>query len=194
MSDKTVNLVRAQIQESADLKLKMLGQAESITDFAAAIAAKIAAGGKLLICGNGGSAADAQHFAAEMVGRLVREREPIPAIALTTDTSNLTALSNDYGVKAMFRRQVAALGTEKDVLLVLSTSGNSDNLLEALKAAREKQINVFALLGKGGGKLFSAVDRAVVVPSNSSQRIQEVHITIIHMLCELIENQLYPVE
>ncbi len=149
-------------------------------------------GGKLLICGNGGSAADSQHFAAEMVGRLVKDRDPLPAIALTTDTSILTAIGNDYSYDVVFRKQVEALGTTGDVLVCMSTSGNSENVAQAILAAKEKNIHTVALLGKDGGKIAAMADYAIVVPSNISQRIQEGHITIIHIWCEIIESTLFP--
>jgi len=149
-------------------------------------------GGKLLICGNGGSAADSQHFAAEMVGRLVKDRDPLPAIALTTDTSILTAIGNDYSYDVVFRKQVEALGKPGDILVCMSTSGNSENVVQAILAAKEKNIQTVALLGKSGGKIAAMADYAIVVPSNVSQRIQEGHITIIHIWCEIIENTLFP--
>ena len=149
-------------------------------------------GGKLLICGNGGSAADSQHFAAEMVGRLVKDRDPLPAIALTTDTSILTAIGNDYSYDVVFRKQVEALGRPGDVLVCISTSGNSENVAQAILVAKEKNIHTVALLGKDGGKIAAMVDYTIIVPSNVSQRIQEGHITIIHIWCEIIESTLFP--
>jgi len=148
--------------------------------------------GKLLICGNGGSAADSQHFAAEMVGRLVKDRDPLPAIALTTDTSILTAIGNDYSYDVVFRKQVQALGKSGDVLVCMSTSGNSENVAQAILGAKEKNIQTVALLGKSGGKIAGMADHVIVVPSNVSQRIQEGHITIIHIWCEIIESTLFP--
>lgn len=149
-------------------------------------------GGKLLICGNGGSAADSQHFAAEMVGRLVKDRDPLPAIAMTTDSSILTAIGNDYSYDVVFRKQVEALGKPGDVLVCMSTSGNSENVAQAILAAQEKNIHTVALLGKDGGKIAEMADDAIVIPSNVSQRIQEGHITIIHIWCEIIESTLFP--
>ena len=146
----------------------------------------------MIFFGNGGSAADAQHFAAEMIGKLTRHRDPIPAIALTTDTSIITAVANDYSINDIFWRQVHALGQPGDVLVALSTSGNSKNVVKAVNTAKEKQMQTIALLGKGGGDLAAMVDVALVVPSQISQRIQEAHIAVIHTWCELIEDVLHP--
>lgn len=147
-------------------------------------------GKKVLSAGNGGSAADSQHFAAELVGRYKRERRGLPALSLTTDTSVLTAWSNDYAFETVFARQVEALGAPGDVLVVISTSGNSKNLLAATDAARGKKLTVIGLLGGSGGLLKSHVDLALVVPSNDTPRIQEVHTLIIHSLSDEIEQQL----
>jgi len=147
---------------------------------------------KVLLCGNGGSAADCQHIAAELVGRFKKERRALPAIALTTDTSCLTAISNDYGYGVVFRRQVEALGKEGDILLCFSTSGNSGNVIEAAKFARTLNIKTIGLLGKDGGLLKDALDLAITVPAQSSDRIQEAHITIGHIICDLVEQNLEP--
>lgn len=147
-------------------------------------------GHKVLLCGNGGSAADAQHIAAELVGRYERQRRAWPAIALTTDTSALTAISNDYGYEEVFARQVEALATANDVLLALSTSGTSVNILKAVKKARDLGCKTIALTGAGGEPLASACDLAVVVPSERTARVQECHITIGHLWCELIDAEL----
>lgn len=147
----------------------------------------LSSGKKVLVCGNGGSAADAQHFAAELVGRFEKERKGLPAIALTTDASILTAVGNDYGFGRIFERQVEALGSEGDVLLVLSTSGNSENILIALKKANEKGMKTVSLLGKGGGKAKGIATLEMVVPSESTPRIQEMHGLIIHILCGLLD-------
>ncbi|MBN2413810.1 D-sedoheptulose 7-phosphate isomerase [candidate division KSB1 bacterium] len=151
-------------------------------------------GGKLLICGNGGSAADAQHFAAEMVGRLNYDRGALAAVALTTDSSILTAVSNDYSFDHFFARQVEALGNRGDTLIALSTSGHSQNVLNAVYAAKEKKIQTIALSGKDGGALAELADYNITIPSHNSQRIQEGHITIIHIWCNLIEKTLFPVK
>lgn len=159
----------------------------AVTVLAAAIARAWAQGGKLLVCGNGGSAADSQHIVAELVGRFLAERPGYPALALTTNTSTLTAVGNDYGFDHIFARQVQALGSPGDVLLVLSTSGNSRNCIEAVKAARERGLVVHGFLGGDGGKLLPLVDGALVAPSAHTPRIQEIHITMGHLLCQILE-------
>ena len=170
--------------------LDRLGPAErdAVHALAADVHASWQGGGKLLICGNGGSAADAQHIAAELVGRFLREREAYPAVALTTNSSILTSVGNDYGFDAVFARQVTALGRPGDVLLVISTSGDSPNCVEAVAAARRAGLRVHGFLGKGGGRLRALVDGALVVPSDATPRIQEVHITLGHLLCRLLED------
>lgn len=155
------------------------------------IVSSVESGGKVLIFGNGGSAADAQHIAAELVNRLNFNRPPIAAIALTTDTSILTSVGNDSSFDELFERQVRALGRAGDIALAISTSGNSPNVLRATEAARELGIKIIALAGRGGGKLAALVDVALIVEAESTQRIQETHITIGHILCELVEDKLY---
>ena len=145
------------------------------------------AGHKIFFFGNGGSAADSQHLAAELVGRVKVNRQALPAIALTTDTSNLTALGNDYGFESIFQRQIEALGKAGDIAVAISTSGNSPNVLAAVKAAKQMGIQTLGLTGGSGGKLKSLVDVAIIIPSNSTSRIQESHITVSHILCELVE-------
>ncbi len=145
------------------------------------------AGGKLLVCGNGGSAADSQHLAAELAGRYQLDRPGWPALALTVDTSALTAISNDYGFERVFARQVEALGRSGDVLLVISTSGHSPNCVAAVEVAASRGMRTHGLLGKDGGPLADLVDSALVAPGEVTARIQEIHITMIHMLCELLE-------
>ncbi len=167
-------------------------KAAKIYETAQSMISCLEAGGKLLICGNGGSAADSQHFAAEMVGRLRYDRAPIAAIALTTDSSNLTAIGNDYSFDDVFQRQVEAFGSPGDVLVGLSTSGNSMNVIKAVKSAKKKTIKTIALLGRDGGALAGLADASLIVPTQSSMRIQEVHITVIHTWCELIEDALFP--
>jgi len=144
-------------------------------------------GGRIFFCGNGGSAADAQHLAAEYVVRFRREREALPALALTTDTSVLTAGGNDYGFDTIFARQVEAFARSGDLLFLHSTSGESENLLRAAEVARELGVRTVALLAKGGGRLKDAVDRALVVPTGSTARAQEVHLTIGHIVCDLVD-------
>jgi len=165
--------------------------AEAVVRAAQLLIASIKAGGKMLIFGNGGSAADAQHIAAELVNRLNYDRPPIAAIALTTDTSILTSVGNDSSFEDLFARQLRALGRAGDVALAISTSGNSPNVLRAVEAAHEIGITTIALAGRDGGKLASAADLSLVVESSATQRIQETHITIAHILCELIEDALY---
>jgi D-sedoheptulose 7-phosphate isomerase len=144
-------------------------------------------GNKILLCGNGGSAADSQHIAAELVGKLLVKRKALPAIALTTDTSCMTALGNDFGYDTIFQRQVEALGKKGDVLIGISTSGHSPNVLAAVQLARDMGLKTVGLSGRDGGTLAKSVDLSITVPSDSTQRIQESHITIGHILCELIE-------
>jgi D-sedoheptulose 7-phosphate isomerase len=148
------------------------------------------ADGKILSCGNGGSAADAQHFAAELVGRFERERPELPAIALSTDTSLMTAVANDYSFEQVFAKQVRALGGKGDVLLAISTSGNSPNVVAAVQAAQEREMHVVALTGKGGGRmgeLLGPGDVHLCVPHDRTMRIQEVHLLTIHCLCDAID-------
>jgi len=172
--------------------LDRLGPAErdAVVALAADVASAWRAGGKFLLCGNGGSAADAQHIAAELVGRFLAERPGYAAIALTTNTSVLTAVANDYGYDHVFARQVQALGRPGDVLLVISTSGNSANCVEAVSAARAAGLRVHGFLGGDGGRLRSLVDGALVVPSASTPKIQEIHITLGHLLCMILESWL----
>ncbi len=147
-------------------------------------------GGKLLLMGNGGSAADSQHLAAELVGRFKKERKAMAALALTVDTSSLTALGNDYGFDTVFSRQVEALATSKDAIIGISTSGNSQNVIRALQQAREIGLSTIGFMGNDGGKMKDYVDIGIIVPSNDTARIQEVHITIGHIICEIIEQDL----
>jgi len=144
-------------------------------------------GGKLLICGNGGSAADSQHIAAELVGRFLADRPGYAALALTANTSTLTAVGNDFGFDQIFSRQVQGLGGQHDVLLVISTSGNSGNCIAAVEEARIKGMKVHGFLGKDGGSLLKLVDSALVAPSDHTPRIQEIHITMGHLLCQVLE-------
>ncbi len=180
------------LEESASVKKTMaLSITDKIADAARMIIDAYKAGKKVLLIGNGGSAADAQHMATELVGRLQRERAALPAIALTTDTSLLTALANDRGYDTVFSRQIEALATAGDVLIALSTSGTSTNILQAVKTAKSKGIQVIALTGKTGGKLKSLADLTIAVPSENTQRIQEAHLTVEHIICQLVESGLF---
>ena len=143
---------------------------------------------KLLICGNGGSAADAQHFSSELIGKYEKERSSFPAIALTTDSSAITAISNDFGFNNVFSRQIEGLGKSGDILIVISTSGNSKNLVKAIETAKKKNITCLALLGKKGGLISEMVDLDIIISSNRTSRIQEMHGLIIHIICGLIES------
>jgi len=192
--ERKLQSIKNHLKESARLKQTLAeSYSESILQPALVMTDCLENGGKILLCGNGGSAADAQHFAAELVGRLKRERPAIPAVALTTDTSILTAVGNDYGITEVFRRQVLALGRDTDVLLAISTSGNSVNVVHAVQAAQEKSIRTLGLLGHDGGELADLTDYHIIVPSHNSQFVQEAHISIIHMWCELIENAIHPI-
>ena len=156
----------------------------------ALIGAALAAGHKLMLCGNGGSAADSQHIAAELTGRFIHDRRPLAALALSTDTSALTCIANDYSFEDVFARQVAGLGAAGDCLLGISTSGNSRNVIKAVEVARNTGMHVIGLLGRDGGALRALCDVAVVVPSSTTARIQEAHIMIGHTLCGMVESAL----
>ena len=158
------------------------------------MAASLRAGGKILACGNGGSAADAQHFAAELVNRFERERPPLAGLALTTDSSALTSIANDYSYEQVFEKQLRALGRKGDVLLAISTSGDSANVVAAMRAARELGLRIVALTGNGGGRMaaeLAAEDVHVCVPHKRTMRIQEVHLLVLHCLCDGIDSQLF---
>jgi len=146
---------------------------------------------KLMLCGNGGSAADAQHIAAEFVNRFLLDRHPLPAIALTTDTSIITSVANDYTYEEVFSKQIQALGVEGDILLAISTSGNSNNILSAIKTAKEKGLYTVGLMGGDGGNMLTFVDLPMVVESNETPRVQEIHILAGHLICELVEYILF---
>ena len=166
---------------------------QPIEQAAELIVARLLEGGKLLSCGNGGSAGDAQHFSSEMINRFERERPGLPAIALTTDSSTLTSIANDYDYSRVFARQIEALGQSNDLLIAISTSGNSANILAAITAAHERDMSVLALTGRNGGetgKLLRPTDVELRVPSDSTARIQEVHLLIIHCLCDLVDQHL----
>lgn len=183
-------LVRKTLEEHISVARAMEALEPEIAEAGQICASALQAGNRIYLCGNGGSAADAQHIAAELIGRFVGERRSLPAIALTTDTSALTAIGNDYGYDQVFSRQVEGLAEEGDVLLAISTSGNSANILKAVEVARERGSRVIGLSGKSGGDLHTAVDLSLVVPSDVTARIQEMHIVIGHLLCALIERHL----
>ena len=186
--------VAAQFAESAKLKLESSQSlAAPIARASALLAQTLSAGGKVMACGNGGSAADAQHFAAELINRFEVERAPLAAVALTTDSSTLTSIANDYAYEQVFSKQVRAIGRRGDALLAISTSGNSRNVIEAMRAARELGVRVVALTGGGGGKMaaiLSDEDVHICVPHKRTARIQEVHLLTLHCLCDGIDFQL----
>jgi D-sedoheptulose 7-phosphate isomerase len=182
-------------RESAELKIQAASQlAQPIAQAVELMFTALSNGNKILACGNGGSAADCQHFAAELVGRFERERLPLPGLALSTDTSILTAVGNDYSFNEIFAKQVQAFGQSGDVLLALSTSGNSANVLAAIDAALERDMRIVALTGKGGGaigKKLTDADVHICVPHDRTARIQEVHLLTIHCLCDGIDVALF---
>jgi D-sedoheptulose 7-phosphate isomerase len=186
--------IRAHFAASAQLKVESGPQlAPVIARAAEVVTTCLFADGRVLACGNGGSAADAQHFAAEMVGRFERERPELPAIALTVDTSILTAIANDYTFEQVFAKQVRALGRKGDVLLAFSTSGNSGNVIAAIDAAREREMHVVALTGRGGGRIAALLrdgDVHICVPHDRTAHIQEVHLAVLHCLCDAIDRTL----
>jgi D-sedoheptulose 7-phosphate isomerase len=182
-------------QESAELKMQSASVlVQPIAEAIELMFTALSNGNKILACGNGGSAADCQHFAAELVGRFERERLPLPALALTTDTSIITAIANDYSFNDIFAKQVQAFGQSGDVLLALSTSGNSNNVIAAIDAALEREMRVVALTGKGGGAIarkLTEADVHICVPHDRTARIQEVHLLTIHCLCDGIDVALF---
>lgn len=184
------NQIETSIKESIRLKKILLNDKHGL-DFIESISNRIIhclqSGGKILICGNGGSAADSQHFAAELVGRFAFDRKALPAVALTTDTSIITAVSNDYSFDEIFSRQIEALCKNGDVVVGISTSGNSPNVIKALQKAKELGAITCALLGHQGGTIKDIASYAYVVPSNESARIQEVHIMMEHIICQMVE-------
>jgi D-sedoheptulose 7-phosphate isomerase len=193
-----ISRISQQFSDSAHTKLEAIEMlAAPIAGAVETMVASLVGNGKILACGNGGSAADAQHFAAELVGRFEMERHGLAAIALTTDTSIMTAVANDYGFKAIFERQVRALGQPGDVLLAISTSGNSPNVIEAIQAAHDNDLRIVALTGKGGGQIGEMLrdsDIHICVPSDRTARIQEVHLLTLHCLCDGIDCLLLGVE
>ena len=185
--------VRATLEASARTKAAVAAQlAEPIARAGQWVAAAYQAGGKTLLFGNGGSAADAQHIAAEWTGKLGPDRAALPSLALTANTSELTAIGNDYGFERVFARLVEAHGRAGDVAIAISTSGNSPNVIEAVAEAERRGLRTIGLLGKGGGQLAPLVELALVVPSSDTQRIQECHIAIGHAIAELVDRLLFP--
>lgn len=176
--------------EHLDAANALFGLSSQVSQAVDMVYASLAAGGQLLAAGNGGSAADAQHIVAELTGRFMRERRPFRALALHANTSALTAIGNDYGFEHVFAREVSAHGRPGDVLLAISTSGNSMNILKAIEAARNSKVHVIGLTGETGGKMREVCDLCVCIPSKSTARIQEMHITIGHAICELLEERL----
>jgi D-sedoheptulose 7-phosphate isomerase len=189
-----INYIKEQIQASIDTKQNILND-EALMQTIAQVGRECVDlyknGKKTLLAGNGGSAADAQHIAAELVGRYGFDRPSIPSIALTTDTSNLTAIGNDYGYDKVFSRQMEGMGSEGDLFIGISTSGNSENIVNAINAAKEKGVKTVALVGRDGGEMARIADYAIIVPSNETPRIQESHILIGHMICDIIEKELF---
>lgn len=187
-----MNFIKESLLESAELKKvvaeTMAGDIQRSIDY---ISGALKSGKKVLLMGNGGSAADAQHIAGELVGRFKKERKAIPAISLSTDTSILTAIGNDYGFEKVFERQVEALGEKGDVVIGISTSGNSENIYRAMKLAKEIGLKTIGMFGNDGGKIKVLSDIALIVPSKNTPRIQEAHITIGHIICEGVESKVY---
>jgi D-sedoheptulose 7-phosphate isomerase len=182
------SLLLQHVQEAIDLKQRFFqAEADHIVAQAADMAERLKRGCRILICGNGGSAADAQHFAAELSGRYVKERRALAGIALTVDSSALTAIGNDYGFDRVFSRQVEALGRPGDLLVGISSSGNSTNVIKAVEAAKELGLRTLGLLGRDGGQLRGLVDDALVVPCQVTARVQEIHLMTYHFWCEAID-------
>src|SRR5882762_9503498 len=187
--------ISAIVADSLEVKRRFFdAHAGDVERAAQMIAAAFKAKGKLLVFGNGGSAADAQHIAGELVNRFLQERKALPAIALTTDGGVLTCIANDTRFENVFARQIEALGTKGDVCLAISTSGNSSNVIVACEQARRQEVTVIGLLGRDGGSVAALCDLALIVPSNDTQRIQETHNLIGHIVCELVEAELFSVQ
>ena len=183
----------AEILEKEEVlqKIRTTGYLDLVNEAGMRLAQIIKQGNKVLLAGNGGSAADAQHFAGEIVGRFLMERNAIPALSLCVDPSVMTCIGNDYGYEEVFARQVQGLGKEGDAFIGISTSGNSENIIRAITEARKKNMFVVGFLGKDGGKIKDLCDVALVVPSNSTPRIQEIHTFTVHLLCEMIEKEAF---
>jgi D-sedoheptulose 7-phosphate isomerase len=179
-------------RDTIEAAIEDTGFARTIEEIAAATANALRNGGKVLLAGNGGSAADAQHIAGELLSRLNYDRVPLAALALTTDTSVLTAVGNDYGYEKLFERQIVGLGRSGDVFIAISTSGRSANILRAIDAARERHLIIIGLTGKSGGEMPSRCDICLRAPSDSTPLIQQIHITAAHIVCGLVEEELFP--
>jgi len=177
------------IQRSIDAKKQI--PTEKIVRAIKEITSALRKGSKIMVCGNGGSAGDAQHMAGEFINRFKIERNPLPCIALTTDTSTITAIGNDYSFDEIFSKQVEALGLKNDILIGISTSGNSRNVIKALEIARKKEIYTICFLGNNGGQMKSLCDLSIIVNVNDTPRIQETHILIMHVICEIVEKNLF---
>jgi len=189
---KMKEMVIRELEESARIKKLVAKElAEEIVKASQWVIECFKTGGKILLFGNGGSAADAQHIATELVCRFQKERKPLPALALSTNSSLVTAQANDLGFETIFARQIEAWAKKGDIAIAISTSGNSPNILEGIKKAKEKGIKTIGFIGKGGGKLKELVDLPLTVPSDDVPRIQEVHITIGHIICHLVEEELF---
>jgi D-sedoheptulose 7-phosphate isomerase len=190
--DQAVNRILEHAERGAELRRRFFAaDAGRIATAALRIAVILTRGNKLMICGNGGSAADAQHMAAEFVNRFIMDRPPLPALALTTDSSILTAVGNDFSFDQVFAKQINALGRSGDLLIVLTTSGNSPDILRALEAARERGVHSLGITGNGGGKAAAVCDRLITVDSTVTPLIQEIHIAIAHLLCGLTDYYLF---
>ncbi|MGA2774787.1 MAG: D-sedoheptulose 7-phosphate isomerase [Candidatus Omnitrophota bacterium] len=187
MRDRIKDILLESIQVKEELLRSYVGQIKNIADL---IIDCLKKGGKVLLCGNGGSAADAQHIAAELIGRFKRDRTALAAVSLTTNTSVLTSLANDYGYDVVFSKQVEALAQKNDILICISTSGKAKNVALALKQAKKSSIKTVALTGGDGGELAKLADVSFIVPSAVTARIQEAHITVGHIICELVEQML----
>jgi D-sedoheptulose 7-phosphate isomerase len=192
--NQKIELIQKEIQESIKLKNRVKDELPGkIVEVAQVLAECIKNGGKILLCGNGGSASDAQHLAGELVVRLSSDytRTALPAITLSSNDYVLTACANDFGFEQVFSRQIEALGKPEDLLVCISTSGNSPNLIKAAEKSKEKKMKTVGLLGRDGGKLKDLSDFSIIVPSENTARIQEIHIFVCHILCELIEKELF---
>ena len=188
----TADLVRARMEAASDVYARLTESADLVAAAASSVVESYQGGGKLILFGNGGSAADAQHIAAEFVGRFQLERDPLPALALSVNSSALTAIANDHGYEDVFTRQLRGLGSEGDVALGISTSGRSPNVTSALREARSMGMTTIGLTGGSGGDMPPLCDHCIVVPADSTARIQEGHILVAHVLCEIVESSLFP--